>query len=495
MKKIASLALGLMVASTSYATVIFEEDFEQYASSVGTGDRSALEADGWEFVVTNGADENPFTAVTVEFNIEVGPNGLNPAWENGNRNGLGPVDLNGNQTEGIFMWSDHDAYGGEWTNPITGETIAAVDQNLDIGSGQSYDVYTPRFDASNLSEVWFHMDTSIVLNNNGSPLYVVDIQVGDGEWQNVAFRAAPARFPSEEFGGVTITENFTTPDYDFPTEGILGKDGNQGGLHGQVHYDLTEFAAGQSDVRLRIRHYEPDWEWWIAFDNVVVDDVPPPQGSDVIFGPEEFTASEEFAQDGIPETWTISQNILEADNGWGHTWTNPIDIDALVWGDPLAGRWKDGDGLNRLAGQGYAIYQSLPDLSVPIAEDGTVPEGAFATLDSPVIDCSNYEEVFFYAWSEFNPGNRNALKFFIQYSIDGGQTFSNLFDFNQGLLETGEGSRAQEHFIPIPDAGGEDDLVIRFLGQGADGERYFAVDDVTITGNEVGTAVESWNLF
>ena len=72
-------------------------------------------------------------------------------------------------------------------------------------------------------------------------------------------------------------------------------------------------------------------------------------------------------------------------------------------------------------------------------------------------------------------------------------SFETLFNFNQGLLETGEGSRAQEHFIPVPEAAGQS-VIFRFKGVGADGDRFFAIDDVTVTGSKT-TSVPNWSLF
>lgn len=35
-------------------------------------------------------------------------------------------------------------------------------------------------------------------------------------------------------------------------------------------------------MKVRIRFYEPADAWWIAIDNLVIDDVPAPQGSSVV---------------------------------------------------------------------------------------------------------------------------------------------------------------------------------------------------------------------
>lgn len=444
-RSVAALFAILAMSVSVSAQDLFFENFDGKTTS-------DLEAEGWSFEAagdppanTGVVDDLDFT--NVEFNL-IRTRDLNPGGERGA------------QTTGEYLMSDADR---------------GPNFDMEVGTGQAYDAITPSIDASNANQVWLNMDTSVCLNNNGTAVFIIDVSVNGGEFQEVEARVAPARFVGDT-NGQTITEE----------DGYIldrGKDGNMGGLYGPYWLDISEVAAGQSDVRVRFRHFEQDWDWWVALDNIRVTTQPAPMGAETIYGPEGFEGTE------LPSDWTFETTFI--DNEWFHGSQNIVQIDSIIHHESLDGEnpYKDGNSLDRLAdinGE-YVIFQSIPELSGTALADT-------ATLTSPAIDCSDYQEVFYYSWVEFLPGPTDQVNFFIDFSVDGGENWDVLYDFNQGLLETQEGSRAQEYYLPVPEAAGVSDFHIRYRAVGANGEDFFAVDDVTITGN-IQASVDEWNLF
>src|SRR6185295_10573549 len=68
------------------------------------------------------------------------------------------------------------------------------------------------------------------------------------------------------------------------------------GIHGRWHVKLPAVANNKSNVKVRIRYIEPADAWWIAVDNILVDNKAPRTGGQVVL-------SESFAS-GIPATWS-----------------------------------------------------------------------------------------------------------------------------------------------------------------------------------------------
>lgn len=441
MERITTMALifALVAAPAVYARDLFFENFD------GKTDAQLL-AEGWEYVAAGDppAPTGP-DYIAVEFNLHR-TRDLNPPGERGI------------QTTGEYLMSDADR---------------GPNFDMIIGSGQSYDVVTPAIDCSGVSEVWLNADLAVLLNNNGLAVFMIDVQANGGDWVTLETRVAPARFPGVQEGQEILEDD--------PYLAIPGRDGNMGALYGPYWLDISSVAAGQSNVRIRFRHFEEDWDWWVAIDNVRVTTSSPPAGEEVIFGPERFTGND------LPTTWTYETTFI--DNEWFHGKTNIVNIDSIVHHHNLGapGRYLGGNSLDRLAGDdmAYAIYQSLPDLS------STEDEATFA---APAIDCSDFEEVFVYYWCEFID-QRPAIRYYFEGSVDGGETFFSLFDYNQALFDNGEGSYAQEQFIAVPEAAGQSNVIFRFRGAGASGDRFFAFTDFTVTGNRTGTSVNGWALY
>jgi hypothetical protein len=181
----------------------FFEDFDRYRSD------AELAAAGWEVHDENDPLESSTWTVT------------NP------RRRQNPPTLNGRPTNGGFAISDSDAGGSE------------TEQNVP-GSGMSHDLWSPSFSTLGANVVALHMDVSAQLNNNGDAVFDVDVSTnGGGSWTNVFRRVSPARTidPLPEFG--------VNPD----------------GFFGRLDLDITTAAANQSSVRVRLRHFEPSWDW------------------------------------------------------------------------------------------------------------------------------------------------------------------------------------------------------------------------------------------
>ena len=200
-------SLSSLAAQGQTKTFLFD-DFEDYDN-----DEQVTDDGGWSIHEVNDPVE-----VSAEWTVE----------NRGNRNN--PPSEDGSPTTGRFMISDSD----------TGSQEADGQ-----GTGRSHDLWTPAFDTSGSNSVWLHFDCSAQLNNNGTCIFSV---VDGEEWDNVFLRVAPSR-------GVD-----PLPDRE-----------NTDGFFGRLHIDLSDFASNESSVIVRFRHFEPDWDWWVAIDNVLID--------------------------------------------------------------------------------------------------------------------------------------------------------------------------------------------------------------------------------
>jgi len=449
-KKLVLFVLCVSMCSYAMAADLFFENFDGKTTA-------DLKAAGWVFEAAAGAAAGPDAQLTVMFGVQ-GTRETNPPSERGL------------PTTGQYIISDADKYGG-----VDG------DENDVIYSGMSHDAITPAINCAGANKVYLSADLSVCLNNNGSAVFMIDVKAGSGDWVTKEVRVAPARFPGEAFAhSMTIVEG---GDY----TAVPGLDGNMGGVYGRYWVDISDVAAGKSDVKVRFRHYEQDWDWWVAVDNVRVTTTMP-YGSETILGPINFA-------NGIPSTWSYDSGEEQEGNAWMasgdeyDTYGAYMDSIRYYRNDVIKGekRYLDGNSIDRLAGGNYAVYQALswgdPEL-----------EG---NMDTPSINCSEYAEVFFYAWMEMLPDTGFNAK--VQVSSDGGATFTDLFDYNAGALtETREGSYAMKHYIPVPEAAKKSNVIFRFKGIGINTHEtqcsFFAVTDVTITGNKT-TLVDTWMMF
>ena len=106
-------------------------------------------------------------------------------------------------------------------------------------------------------------------------------------------------------------------------------DENADGFYGRLDVDLSDFAANEASVRLRLRHFEPNWDWWIAVDNVLVDDRPSVGGDVELLEEESFTG-------GIPNNWTVESGPGSDQIG---TWN--IEDFCAIWLGATGGAFPD----------------------------------------------------------------------------------------------------------------------------------------------------------
>ena len=397
----------VLVAALSTAclrgAVFFEEDFEGY-----TTDQELIE-DDWQIVQENDPAEAE-AAWTI----------TNPGAR------VNPPTEDGTPSDGNFMISDSDFSQG--ANPT--------------GSGMSHDLWSPPFNCAAATEVWLHFDCSAQLNNNGKCVFDVDVSTDDGAtWTNVFRRVAPQRSEAEPF----------------PTAE------NVDGFFGRLHLDITAQASGKSEVRIRWRHFEPNDDWWIAIDDILVDDVPPPQG-----GRYTLMAEESFSA-GIPASWTVRSDVDPANSG-NDTWNTNDPCGRSV--SASGGNFSifDGHGVGRLD-EKFAILDSDCDPDPPEDE----------YLITPVIDCTKATRVFLHWKSEIvvTPDVQEVL-----VSLDGGETFLTppIFSYAAGaLLDPGEDPFYAERIMEVPEAAGESQVAFAFHYQSPGNQWWWAIDDVKVT--------------
>jgi len=453
----------------------------------------------------------------------------NDVWPPGNSGGPGtsffdpdtglplvtPPGVNGHassKTSGGYLISDSDRAGG----------------SDNIGSLSEFWAITPSFSTVGSSAVWWHADADIDANNNGECLVTLDVSVDGGTtWVQAWAQAEPQR-PIKAYNfNLNVDPAFEggDPIGGYPVLGSYSQTKTWSGIHGRWHVQLPAIANNKPNVKVRIRYIEPADAWWIALDNIVVDNNPPPTGSQVVL-------SENFAS-GIPATW----KNLSAPQKWGTgpltnldgslkmqrsaTDDRKIHVDLLRYlailraeGTNLAPanvlNWSvtnftdypetinfqpnaplDGYYLYMMAGGSYAMWQ--PDNTNSVSD-----------LDTPTLDLSLKSEVFLDFDSEWlnriYSGSDPALRqiFLVQVSVDGGATFTNIFDYQAALSNIGEGDYFMHHYIPVPQAAGKSNVVFRFHAEGLDNgnlldpgdpatgtrhQGFWAIDNVRVTAN------------
>jgi len=332
----------LTLTTTEEVTFLFD-DFEMYAVD------AILAGLGWTILDTPEAIEGSTWTIT------------NPAGR-GN-----PATLDGSASTGQFLISDSDQQSE--SNPVD--------------SGASHDISTPSFSTLGAMTVWLHADVSAQLNNNGAAIFDVDVSTdGGGTWTNVFSRVAPGRVSAE--GATTRLPDNTNTD----------------GYFGRLDVDLSAVAANQPDVQVRFRHFEPNWDWWIAIDNVLIDNVAPPQGGPVTVFSEDFSS-------GLGQMSVVS--------GQGNTGTE-------TWHTTdKGGRYVPGavgeHGVNRLGPH----PNEHPEFAI-IDSDADPDPNEDEWLMTPSLDLSGMAEVFLHYDSEtvMSSGVSNQE---VLVSLDGGSTF------------------------------------------------------------------------
>lgn len=495
----------LLSSSLLQAAPYFSENFD-------TLDTAGLTNAGWdinhnEFALETGSDfvvgKYPYGAADF----------ANTVWPPGNGGAPGtsffdpvttlplvtPPGADGiasSKTSGGYLISDSDSAGG----------------SDNIGSLSEFWATTPGFSTIGATEVWWHADADIDANNNGECLVTLDVSVDGGTtWVQAWAQAEPQRpIKAYNFAFGDPTYEGGDPIGGYPVLGSYSQTKTWSGIHGRWHVKLPAVANNKESVKVRIRYIEPADAWWIALDNVVVDNNPPPQGSQVVL-------SENF-DSGIPGTWKnlaspqkwgtaplknpdgtlqmttsavdpssdpmVQVNVdllgeLELFRGLGLTFppladlnwsvTNFNDYPDLTLYHPDAP--IDGYYLMMMSGGKYAMWQAGSNYSL-------------CNLDTPTLDLSDKTEVFLDFDSEwlqriYNSADptTNSQVFLAQVSVDGGTTFSNVFDYQGALGNIGEASYFMHHYVPVPQAAGKSSVVFRFRAEGRDNGNLFDPED------------------
>ncbi|TKJ33687.1 MAG: hypothetical protein CEE38_20090 [Planctomycetes bacterium B3_Pla] len=352
-------------------------------------------------------------------------------WTITNPGGRGnPPTLDGSPSTGKFLISDSDQQSE--SNPVD--------------SGASHDVSTPSFSTLGSATVWLHVDVSAQLNNNGAAIFDVEVSTDGGDtWANVFSRVAPGRVSSN--GATTRPPDNTNAD----------------GYFGHLDVDISAVAADQEDVKVRFRHYEPNWDWWIALDNIVVDSVAAPQGGPLTVFSEDFS-------NGLGQ--------MKAFSGLGNTGTE-------TWHTTdKGGRYVPGtvqeQGVNRLGPH----PNEHPEFAI-IDSDADPDPNEDEWLMTPSLDLSGLAEVFLHYESEtvMSSGVSNQE---VLVSLDGGSTFETapIFAYTGGgLFDNGEEPVYAERIFDVSGiAAGESQVVFAFRYTGDGDDWWWAIDNVIVTG-------------
>ena len=378
-------------ATLSTGTVFFTDGFESYADDV------ALEVDGGWFRdhINTPEDASGFSVVSGR--------------------DANPPTADGSPSTGQYLISDNDAGGGD----------------IAEGSGGTWDIWSPIFSLEGADTAWLHMAVSAQLNNNGTAIFDIDASAdGGATWSNMFRRVAPNR--SAE-----------------PAASTSNADGYFGGLD----VDLSDFA-GEPEVRLRLRHFEPGWDWWIAVDDVLVDDVAPPGGN--------LTILSEGFDEGIPADWVLlGPNAESVDSTW--TTNDPCGRTHEVFPH------MDGRGASRMDGL-FAILDS--DCNPDPAEQDEI-------LATPSLDCTDADGVYLHFSSETVWANTSTQEVLVTY--DDGETFEILFSYHLGALaDHAEESFYAERSIAVPGAVGQSNVRFAFRYEGSN-LWWWGIDNVSVT--------------
>jgi hypothetical protein len=272
----AAIALALALAASPARAVVYLSDGFEYAND------AAMTAAGWAVLNTPNATE-----VGTKWTLYTGsttPGTQKAHWFPPSTNGAPAA------TTGKFIISDSDSGGDNVNN--TDDTVP--------DSGGSYDLYTPTFSTVGGASAWLHVDLAAMLNDNGRAIFDIDVSNNGGvTWNNAFHRVAPGR--NLTFSGELLPPATTLP----PTTT------NTGGYFGRLDLDLSSWATNCATTKVRFRHYEPNDDWWVRMDNVLVDNVPVKHSNTTVFT-ENFDdglgnmvryGAHDYAPDTYPKIW------------------------------------------------------------------------------------------------------------------------------------------------------------------------------------------------
>lgn len=404
-----TLGVGLGPAR---AEVFFSEDFDNVA------DDDALTAAGWAIVNTPTAAEQG-AAWTV----------TNP----GKRDN--PPKADGTPSSEKFVISDSDF----------------ADDDNPQDDGASHDLTTPVFSTRGSKAVWLHANVVAVANNNhGSGIFEIDVSPDNGAtWSNAWLRIQPGR-GTDTRAATTRLPNTT----------------NAGGFHGPLDINLSSLVADSATVKVRFRHYEPNDDWWFAFDDLVIDDVAPPTPGNVV------AFSEQFAS-GLGKM--VVAGKLTGDDTWNTECPASIYQPGKV----------DDDTINRI---GHPAQK--PEFAVIAPLGRTLSADEY--LMTPVLNLSGLSAVCLSYQDENRPaiGSDVQRVLLIEDSNDNGvpevgdKVLKVIYNYQGGALGKGaEAAFYAERLLAVPEAAGRDAVFFAWNYQ-LDNKagNWWAIDNIVVSG-------------
>ncbi|MFZ4573014.1 MAG: PA14 domain-containing protein [Phycisphaerales bacterium] len=383
----------------SSGSVRFAENFDGFANT------GALTAAGWQSVLSGAVNE------------------AGAAWALDGGRAANPPGFDGNPTSGRYVISDSDLSTG--TNAT--------------GGGASLDLISPTIDCTGLTRVMVHFDAVAQLNNNGSAIFDVDVRTAaNPTWTNVLRRVAPSR--TSPAPAVTVS--------------------NADGVFGRVSLDITARAANAAGVQLRFRHFEPTDDWFVALDNVLVDDVNAPAGGGTtVLGPQSFLSP-------IAPPWLVVSPLTGS-----QTWTIADPCRRSVTNNGGVFPRNGGQAINRLGGA-FALCDS--SCNPTLAHNDL--------LVTPTTDCSRAARVYLHFRSETVISTGTMMEVLV--SLDGGSTFlpKPVFVYNPNSLHDPE----EEPFYdvrtrPVPAAAGASQVAFAFRYANNGAGLFWGIDDVKVS--------------
>jgi hypothetical protein len=240
--------------------------------------------------------------------------------------------------------------------------------------------------------------------------------------------------------------------------------GNADGFFGRLDLDLSAQAAQKPNVRFRLRQFEPDDDWWVAFDNILVDSNPAPSGSRVILD-EDFSG-------GIPADWNIKS--LDDMSPWRAE--DPCNVSLL---NSNGGAFPD-------AAAGRQIHHFDSSFALVFGDVNCAQVPNDETLGTRSLDCSGTTKVFLHFKSDILVVNQVAE---VLLSLDGGATYDTanpVFSYQLGggfYRDAGNAETSyNEYNLEVPQAAGQSKVVFGFhYANPGTSAAYWGIDDVKVT--------------
>jgi hypothetical protein len=242
-------------------------------------------------------------------------------------------------------------------------------------------------------------------------------------------------------------------------------------------------VGGLTDVKTRIRQTEPNDDWWIAIDNVVIDDVAPRTvGGAVSIFAEDFS--------GIVDGSVGSMLVDTITSGGLETWSTldgTADKERYFPGQVNPGNARDGRTVNRLMHPAPKSGRTSSQLEFAMIDSDRFGQTVDDYLMTPVLDLSGMGEVFLSFDSEgTQPDNSMEVLLMQDLGNDGpgrgDAVVAKIFDYKAALHDPGEDPSYAQRLFSVPEAAGLSNAFFAFRWSGAD-DYWWAIDNVAVTGN------------